>query len=91
VVFSTKTEIKYDDRLGIKLSLQMKLVNMLKFTMKIPFYFAYGFDGKYFTLLGFDVFIYKKILKNIMRAFRRYFATACSTAKRYQLKSEPLL
>jgi hypothetical protein len=24
-----------DDRLGIKLSLQMKLVNMLKFTMKI--------------------------------------------------------
>jgi hypothetical protein len=34
--FSTKNRDKVnDDRLGIKLSLQMKLVNMLKFTMKI--------------------------------------------------------
>jgi hypothetical protein len=33
--FQLKTDKVNDDRLGIKLSLQMKLVNMLKFTMKI--------------------------------------------------------
>jgi hypothetical protein len=55
----------------------MKLVNMLKFTMKILIIciFCIGFDGKYLPI-GFDVLFIKDI-KNMAR-FRRYF-TNCST------------
>jgi hypothetical protein len=57
--FSTKNRDKVnDDRLGIKLSLQMKLVNMLKFTMKILICIFCIMDLMANILpIGFDVFL----------------------------------
>jgi hypothetical protein len=60
--FQLKTDKVNDDRLGIKLSLQMKLVNMLKFTMKILICIFCIMDLMANILpIGFDVLFIKKI------------------------------